>query len=225
MKCNMIFNWKSVYLMVISRRAISALLIAAFYLFLPNQAFAKSVKVYLSPANHDGKNKGCYSVNEDKHSRRFAVEAAAQLRKKGHSVRIGSKAYKANTLESNNWNAKVHVPIHSNGGPGLRNCFGPMPAKWGGTEVYYASMKFSETYYLAKRIHTTVSPASPGTSDKLEKRTNLWELNATNASAVYLEVERHTWNRGAKWLRDYAHLSAYRLANAIDAFYNPKYLI
>ena len=69
---------------------------------------------------------------------------------------------------------------------------------------------------LASRLKSTISPASPGKGiDRIESRTNLYELNSTNASTAYLESGFHTFRPDEDWLR--LHWDwAWRIGWAVD---------
>jgi hypothetical protein len=62
-----------------------------------------------------------------------------------------------------------------------------------------------------------VGSVSPGTNDARQYRTDLGELNQTNAVACYLEQEYHVWDRGVSWMRD-RYTWSWRIAGSIDVF-------
>lgn len=62
-----------------------------------------------------------------------------------------------------------------------------------------------------------VGAASPGTNDARQYRTDLGELNQTNAVACYLEQEFHVWDRGVQWMRDRDAWS-WRIGHSVDAY-------
>jgi hypothetical protein len=181
--------------------------------------------IYLSQACHDRgdtvchTNTGCDGFSENINSRMVAISAATQqgskqlnLLERGYKVVRGNGLTRSNIANSNRVGADVHVPIHSNAIN--RSCESKFSADRYGTHVMYVS---SAGKKCAEIMTSRVGSVSPGTNDARLYRTDLGELNQTNAVACYLEQEYHVWNRGVNWMRD-RNAWSWRIASSIDAY-------
>lgn len=181
--------------------------------------------VYLSQACHDRgdtvchTNTGCDGFSENANSRLVAIIAATHqgtkqlnLLERGYKVVRGTGLTRSNIANSNRVGADVHVPIHSNAIS--RSCETKVSADRFGTHVMYVSAAGRECAGIMTSI---VGSVSPGTNDARQYRTDLGELNQTNAVACYLEQEYHVWDRGVSWMRD-RYTWSWRIAGSIDVF-------
>ena len=181
--------------------------------------------VYLSQACHDRgdtvchTNMGCNDFSENWHSRQVAISAATQqgsdrmnLVERGYKVVRGNGLTRSNIANSNRVGADLHVPIHSNAID--KSCETGFPEDRYGTHVMYVSSAGRE---CAQAMMKRVGAASPGTNDARQYRTDLGELNQTNAVACYLEQEFHVWDRGVQWMRDRDAWS-WRIGHSVDAY-------
>lgn len=178
---------------------------------------ANGFRIYLSQACHDRgtgscqPNYGCSGYNENVGSARIATSSlynrgyGAGLLDRGYTVRIGRGFTSENITDSNNFRPKLHIPIHS-------NASGSCPNSAAGTWALYRSTNSSD---FGNEIIYTIGPASPGTSDQKVYRTDLGELNSTNAVAGYLEAGFHTNTTETAWLNSYNEWS-WRLGFAVD---------
>ena len=181
--------------------------------------------IYLSQACHDRgdtvchTNTGCDGFSENVNSRLVAVSAAVQqgsdqmnLLERGYKVVRGDGLARSNIANSNRLGADLHVPIHSNAIN--KACETGFSKKRYGTHVMYVSSAGKECAQIMK---TRVGAISPGTNDARRYRSDLGELNQTNAVACYLEMEYHVWNRGVQWMRDRSGWS-WRIALSVDEY-------
>jgi hypothetical protein len=181
--------------------------------------------VYLSQACHDRgdtvchTNTGCDGFSENANSRLVAMTATTytgakqlNLLERGYKVVRGTGLTTSNIANSNRVGADVHVPIHSNAIS--RSCETKLKADRFGTHVMYVSAAGRK---CARIMTSIVGSASPGTNDARHYRTDLGELNQTNAVACYLEQEYHTWDQGVSWMRD-RNTWSWRIAGSIDVF-------
>lgn len=166
--------------------------------------------VYLSQSCHDRgdtvchDNIGCDGFSENVNSRRVAIAAVRGsgpgkpgLLARGYKVVRGDGLTRQNIDRSNRVGADVHVPLHSNAISAA--CEGGHSAGRYGTHVLYVSEQGRE---CAADLVSTVGAGSPGTNDRRQYRTDLGELNQTNAVACYLEQEFHVWDDGIRWMRN-----------------------
>jgi hypothetical protein len=185
--------------------------------------------IYVSQACHDGNdgtpggpcipNMGCMSFNENTQSSTtaattiFGVGTGANLLERGYRAVRGTGTVNQNIANSNAAGAHIHIPLHTNAPGGSWTCSNTTASNKG-TLVMYVSTNGSN---CSTRLVNRVGPASPGTNDVKAYRTNLGELNSTNAVACYLEAEYHTWNIGVTWIRDEVNWT-YRIGWAIDEY-------
>lgn len=181
--------------------------------------------IYLSEACHDRgdtrchTNTGCDGFSENWNSYLVALSTTTQrdpdrmnLLERGYKVVRGNGLTRSNIANSNRVGADVHVPIHSNAIN--RACEKGFSAGRYGTHVMYVS---SEGRRCAEIMKTRVGAASPGTNDARHYRTDLGELNQTNAVSCYLEQEFHVWDRGIQWMRNRSAWS-WRIALSVDRY-------
>lgn len=181
--------------------------------------------VYLSQACHDRgdtvchTNTGCGGFSENRNSYFVAVRAVTaqdpeqlNLLERGYKVVRGNGLTRSNIASSNRLGADLHVPIHSNAIS--KSCETGFSAERYGTHVLYVSSAGKDCAQIMK---THVGASSPGTGDSRQYRTDLGELNQTNAVSCYLEQEYHVWDRGTAWMRDSSDWS-WRIALSIDEY-------
>ena len=180
-------------------------------------------KVYLSQSCHDRgsgrcqENTGCSNhVGENAWSASLARAALRDdkgwggLLDRQYIVRRGTSLTSQNIKSSNAWGALMHIPLHSNASPW--DCTPPYKASTFGTWGMYVSNNGKQ---LATELVNRIGPASPGTNDKIVKRSDLGELNQTRAVAGYLEAEFHTYGAGVDWLQKVEEWD-WRLGYAVD---------
>lgn len=149
-----------------------------------------SKKIYLSPSNQDGNMYAYGNTNEMEQCNRIADAAKKALERCGFTVKKAPKgqAMKTTIAESNAWRPDLHMCIHTNAGGGA----GTMCMVYSGAQ---------ENMRYAKPIYEAVQAVTPGKTDYGVKVQPQWaELNATNAIAVYTEVDFHDNKAIAKWL-------------------------
>ena len=181
--------------------------------------------VYLSQACHDRgdtvchTNTGCDGFSENANSYAVAVSAATEqdpdhmnLLERGYKVVRGNGLTRSNIANSNRVGADLHLPIHSNAISS--SCETEFSPERYGTHVLYVSSAGGE---CAQVMTTRVGASSPGTNDARQYRTDLGELNQTNAVACYLEQEYHVWDKGVSWMRNRSAWS-WRIALSVDVY-------
>ena len=151
-----------------------------------------SKKIYLSPSNQDGNLYAYGNTNECDQCNRIADAAKTALERCGFTVKKAPKGqdmYKS-ISESNAWGADLHMPIHTNAANG----------KCGGTMCMVYS-KASENMKYANPIYKAVQAVTPGKTEYgIRESPELAELNSTNMTAVYTEVDFHDNPTIAKWI-------------------------
>lgn len=173
-------------------------------------------RVYLSQACHDPNlgdncidNEGCDGFSENTRSRLAAVDVKDNLIARGYPVRIGNGGAIANVASSDQWNADLHVPLHSNA-IGSQNCVSDADASIRGTQPQFRGPNAEQIAIIAKNW---IGDDSPGTRDRKDFNDTNYENRAPNAIPLYLESEYHDWVRGVNWLR---HSDDWALASRGD---------
>lgn len=147
-------------------------------------------KIYLSPSNQNGNLYAYGNTNECEQCNRIADAAKIALERCGFTVKKAPKGQTMSTsiAESNAWGADLHLPIHTNAGGG------------NGTMCMVYS-NAAENMKYAKPIYNAVQAVTPGKINyDVQVRSDLAELNSTNAIAVYTEVDFHDNPDIAKWI-------------------------
>jgi hypothetical protein len=191
-------------------------------------------RVYLSPARHaDSGSRGeCY-LEENVNgflAANNATNAAFNgdhdnLRDRGYKVRIGNGTVSSAIANSNSWGADLHIPLHSNArDESCGNTTASVHGTWGIHEGnLFDELLVEELVQWVGTIDTGLGQRSPGTNDvtcRTADCTNfdsLGEIRETNAVSGYLELEFHTWQRGADYLAN-ANRWSWRIAAAVDQF-------
>lgn len=175
-------------------------------------------KIYLSPSNQDGNMYAFGGTNEMEQCNRIAECAKVALERCGFAVKKAPKGQSMYTSisESNKWGADLHIPIHTNAYNGSA----------GGTVVFVYSDN-AKNMTIAKPIYNHVQSVTPGKTEYgVRENPGLAELSATNAIAVYIEVDFHDNKEIAKWLIENPKLVGEAIcAGVCDAFdikYTPE---
>lgn len=165
------------------------------------------MRVYLSPSDQV-ENKYAYgNTTEAAECRKIARACKKALERNGITVKLdcsdGSQAMYKRVNQSNNFNADLHVCIHS-------NAYNHTVA---GTRIFtYKRGNVAQKY--ADAIYKLLAPLSPGTSDNVS--TAAWyELKQTKAPAVYIEIAFHDTKLEAKWIVENTTLIAETIAHGI----------
>ena len=153
-------------------------------------------KIYLSPSNQDGNMYASGDTNEMEQCNRIADAAKTALERCGFAVKKAPKGQnmRVSINESNAWGADLHIPIHTNAmtndGTGTA----------GGTIVFVYSTD-NPNMAMATPVYNAVQSVTPGKTDfGVRAYPDLAELNGTNCTAVYIEVDFHDNPPIAKWL-------------------------
>lgn len=140
-------------------------------------------------------------------ARAVANGPVSSLLDRHYSVRIGMGDFSDNVQRSNNWNADIHMPLHSNAVSPRPGCQNQQESNWGAREIFRAP---GDGEALATEMKQKLDSYTPGTGDRTcvpsvcSQYDRLSELSDVDAPrAVYSETEFHIWNRGTRFLRDH----------------------
>lgn len=175
-------------------------------------------KIYLSPSNLY-KNLYAYgNTNECDQCNRIADAAKTALERCNFAVKKAPRLQDmyVSIKESNEWGADLHMPIHTNG-------VGPAGKTPGTMCMVYN--KSAENLKYARPIYEAVQAVSPGTTDYgVIERPELAELNGTNMTAVYTEVDFHDDPSIAKWIIESPDVIGEALAKGVCKAYGVPYI-
>ena len=172
-----------------------------------------SKKIYLSPSSQPANMYVVGNISEQESCRKIAAELKNELDKCGFTTYAGmSGTMYTRTAESNKNNVDLHLPIHTNACNGVVSGLRIMVSKKGG-----------EAEKIAKAIMKTLAPITPGTSDGISVMSNLYEIKATKAICVYLEVGFHDNAKEAQWIIDHPKEIAAAIAEGLCNHYGVKY--
>lgn len=171
-------------------------------------------KIYLSPSNQNGNLYKGQNTNEMEQCNRIAAAAEKHLERNGFEVKRAKKGQDMwdSIKESNKWGSDLHIPIHTNAGGGE------------GTVVFVYSKDANNMKY-ATPIYNAVQAVSPGKTDYgVREYADLAELNATSATAVYVECEFHDNATLAKWIVNHVDDLGAAIAKGVCKAEGKKYI-
>ena len=148
-------------------------------------------KVYLSPSTQE--NNVNKNVNYVEETEMNLITDILEVELKRHNIETYRNTpdmtlYKI-ASDSNSKKVDLHFAIHSNAGGGK------------GTECHiYAKGGNAEKF--AKAIYEEVAPVTPDTDRGIFVSPHLYEVKATNAPAVLIELDFHDNDKIAKWIQE-----------------------
>lgn len=169
---------------------------------------------YISPSSQPLNTYAVGNTNEQEQCRKIA----AALKEVLDRCQVPAVAGMDGTMytrveESNQLGAGLHMPIHTNGYDGTVAGLRIMVGALGG-----------EAEQIAKAIMESLAPITPGTSDGIHVMPDLYEINATKAICVYLEVGFHDNPEEAQWIIDHTQDIAEAIAKALCKHYGTAYV-
>lgn len=171
-------------------------------------------KIYVSPSSQTENKYIVGNTNEAVQCRKIAVALVNALIRCGFDSMTNTTGdMYARTAESNKWGANLHIPIHTNA----------YNKKVQGTRIYCYN-NTGEGYKASKSIMATLKPITPGTSDSINARDNLYEINKANAPVAYIEVAFHDNEVEAKWIIENTEAIAEAICKGICNHYGVKYI-
>lgn len=163
------------------------------------------MKIYLSPSDQSD-NITATGSTEARQCGDIARQCAKILNSRGHVTLVGDntkrKSYIQRVKESNSMQADLHICIHTNAGGGQ------------GTLVM-CSPKSKDNQYV-QSVYKSVASLTPTNDLGIQVRQNLYEINATNAVCIYIEVEFHDNLKTQEWIEQNIDKIALAIADGIS---------
>lgn len=147
-------------------------------------------KIYISPSSQTDNKYVVGNTNEAVQCGKIAVALVEALKRCGFQAMTNTTGdmYKR-TAQSNKWGADLHLPIHTNA----------YNKKVQGTRIYCYNTT-GEGYKASRAIMAALKPITPGNSDSINARDNLYEINKAKAPVAYIEVAFHDNEVEAAWI-------------------------
>lgn len=173
-------------------------------------------RFYLSPSDQKANVYAGNNTNEAAVCGAIAHYCKAALERNSHEVMIGHYMTMADKcLNSDLFNADAHVPIHTNAFNG----------EVMGTRIFSYDLE-GKGYQMAKKVFEVLAPFSPGTSENIKAAPQLYEVKTPSAPTIYIEVEFHDNEKGARWLvanvKEIGEKIAEGLCSAVDSPWLPE---
>lgn len=170
------------------------------------------MKIYISPSSQTANEYAWGNVSEEEICNRIGAVVAKALAKNGYEVKLAKRGmtYQQRVAESNAYGADIHVCIHTNAGGG------------DGTVMFAHPSSVNNKY--VQNVYKMVAAISPGKDDGVRAMTNLYEINQTKATCVYVECEFHDNAKLAKWIVENVEALGEAIAKGFCAADNVTYL-
>ena len=173
-----------------------------------------SKRIYLSPSSQPANTYAVGNTNEQEQCRLIAAALQKVLERCGFVCQAGlNGTMYTRVADSNAMDAQLHLPIHTNAFDGkvaglriMVNCLG------------------GEAEMVAKAIMEYLAPLTPGTSDGIHVMPQLYEIKATTAICVYVEVGFHDNQEEAQWIIDHTQEIAHAIAKGLCQHYGIAYV-
>lgn len=166
-------------------------------------------KIYVSPSDQTSNTYAAGNTNEAVQCRKIAKALVSALQRCGFEAKTNVTASMADRVtESNKWPADLHVCIHTNA----------FDKKVAGTRIFSYDLK-GEGYKAAKAVFDALAPITPGTSENIKARPELYEVRKSASPCVYVEVDFHDVDEVALWIIENTEKIAEAIAEGICNYF------
>jgi N-acetylmuramoyl-L-alanine amidase len=170
-------------------------------------------RIYLSPSEQPENVYAYGNTNEKVQCREIAAVVEEALKRNGFEViNATATSLSARCAEANKWGANLYVPIHTNAFNG----------KVSGTRIFCYSMS-GESYKACKAVYDALAPITPGKSENITQRAELYEVKTPAAPTVYIEVDFHDVPDVAKWIIEHTREIGEAICKGICNYYGVTY--
>jgi N-acetylmuramoyl-L-alanine amidase len=171
-------------------------------------------KIYISPSDQGKNQYGAGNTVEEVQCEKIATALVNALQRCKFEAKTDLTAnMNERVSQSNNWKADLHVCIHTNAYNG----------KVSGTRLFCYALG-DEGHKACKAVMATLAPITPGTSDGIQARPELYECRAAKAPTVYVEVDFHDVPDVALWIITHTTEIAEAIAEGICNHYGVAYV-
>lgn len=147
-------------------------------------------KIYLSPSEQPNNLYAYGNTNEKAVCREISAYTEEALKRNGFEViNATATSLSPRCTEADKWGADLYIPIHTNAFDG----------KVSGTRMFCYRLS-GEGYKACQAIYNVLAPITPGKSENIKARPELYEIKTPKAPTAYIEVDFHDVPDVAKWL-------------------------
>ena len=174
-----------------------------------------SKRVYISPSDQTENRYAWGNTNEHIQCQKIAEAEAAALRRSGVEVKLAAfgTTMAQRCAESDAWGADIHNCVHTNAFNG----------KVMGTRLFCYAIP-GKGYDACKAVFNELAPLTPGTSENVQKNSNLYEVRVPDAPSVYCECEFHDTVEGAKWIVEHTTEIGEAIARGLCKYLGVKFV-
>lgn len=170
-------------------------------------------KIYISPSSQPANTYAVGKTNEQEQCRKIGAALEKELDRCGFNAKAGlSGTMYTRVAESNEMNADLHLPVHTNAFDG----------KVAGLRILVYK-KGGEAEQIARAIMAELAPITPGESDGIHVY-DIYETRESKAICVYIEVGFHDNKEEAQWIIDHTQDIAVAIAKGLCNHYGVKYV-
>lgn len=171
-------------------------------------------KIYISPSSQPHNMYAVGNTNEQEQCRKIAAALKEELERCGFWCYAGlSGTMYTRAAESDKFGVDLHMPIHTNAFNGIVAGLRIMVNQLGG-----------EAEKIARAVMKYLAPVTPGESDGISAQPQLYEIKATDAPCVYIEVGFHDNPEEAQWIIDNTAKIAEMIARGLCEHYAVPYV-
>lgn len=172
-------------------------------------------KIYISPSDQTANAYAAGGTTEAVECRKTALFLVDALQRCGMEAMTNLTAsMQTRVAESNAWGADLHVCLHTNAYNGQVT----------GTRLFTYSME-GEGADACRAVMAALAPITPGASDNITARPELYECRAANAPCVYIETEFHDVPSAALWIIENTQPIAEAICKGICDHYGIAYIL
>lgn len=170
-------------------------------------------KIYVSPSDQVKNAYAAGNTTEAIQCRQIAMLLVKALERQGLAAMTNTTGdMYSRVKQSDDWGADLHVCLHTNA---YNN-------KVSGTRLFCYVLN-GEGHKACKAVMNTLAPITPGTSDGISARPELYECKAADAPTVYIEVDFHDVDEVALWIINNKEEIAEAIAHGICDYFGVEY--
>ena len=170
-------------------------------------------KIYISPSDQVKNAYAAGNTTEAIQCRQIATLLVKALERQGFGAKTNlTGSMYERVKESDEFGADLHTCLHSNA----------FDEEVSGTRLFCYVMG-GEGHKACKAIMARLAPITPGTSDGISARPELYECRAPHAPTVYIEIDFHDVVEVALWIINHKEEIAEAIAQGICDYFGVEY--
>lgn len=170
-------------------------------------------KIFLSPSDQTSNKYAGLDTNEAEVCGKIADACYYALKRNGFDVMLQQYDTMQNRCNaSNNFDADLHVCIHTNSFNGSVS----------GTRMFCYNST-GNGMKACKAIFDVLAPFTPGTSENIQVNSELYEVRVPAAPTAYIEVDFHDVPSVAKWLAEHTTEIGEKICEGICNYFGVEY--